>query len=328
MMGIGIGIDYALLMVTRFREWRAAGLDPRGGHRRHPGHRRPGRDGRRQHRGDQHARPVRDGPVVHARRGAGHHPRRPRRDGRQRHAVPRAARLPRPARRPAAAAARPAPRRSRSRWAGTSSPSRGWLRVEPAGRAAPHRRRRRRRGRPAGPGRAVPRRPVRLPRRRQQPRRTTRPGRRTTCWPTAFGAGHERPAAAGRRAARRSGGDAALEQVAGALRSTDRASPPSPPASVNPAGDTAVFTVVPDHRPAGPARPRTWCTRLRDDVLPAATAGTGARRARRRRDGDLDRQHREHRQAASRCSSAAWCCCRCCCCSCRSAASRSRSRPR
>ena len=27
MMGIGIGIDYALLMVTRFREWRAVGLD-------------------------------------------------------------------------------------------------------------------------------------------------------------------------------------------------------------------------------------------------------------------------------------------------------------
>ncbi len=27
MMGIGIGIDYTLLMVTRFREWRAAGLD-------------------------------------------------------------------------------------------------------------------------------------------------------------------------------------------------------------------------------------------------------------------------------------------------------------
>ena len=28
MIGIGVGIDYALLMVTRFREWRAAGLDP------------------------------------------------------------------------------------------------------------------------------------------------------------------------------------------------------------------------------------------------------------------------------------------------------------
>ena len=28
MMGIGIGIDYALLLVTRFREWRGEGLDP------------------------------------------------------------------------------------------------------------------------------------------------------------------------------------------------------------------------------------------------------------------------------------------------------------
>ena len=28
MMGIGIGIDYMLLMVTRFREWRGVGLDP------------------------------------------------------------------------------------------------------------------------------------------------------------------------------------------------------------------------------------------------------------------------------------------------------------
>ena len=28
MLGIAVGIDYALLMVTRFREWRAAGLEP------------------------------------------------------------------------------------------------------------------------------------------------------------------------------------------------------------------------------------------------------------------------------------------------------------
>ncbi|MFF4815190.1 MMPL family transporter [Kitasatospora sp. NPDC001309] len=28
MLGIGVGIDYALLLVTRFREWRAEGLDP------------------------------------------------------------------------------------------------------------------------------------------------------------------------------------------------------------------------------------------------------------------------------------------------------------
>src|SRR5262249_59172498 len=28
MMGIGIGIDYMLLMVTRFKEWREVGLEP------------------------------------------------------------------------------------------------------------------------------------------------------------------------------------------------------------------------------------------------------------------------------------------------------------
>ena len=28
MLGIAVGIDYALLMVTRFREWRAVGLEP------------------------------------------------------------------------------------------------------------------------------------------------------------------------------------------------------------------------------------------------------------------------------------------------------------
>ena len=50
MMGIGIGIDYVLLMVTRFREWRAAGPRPGGRDRRHARHRRPGGAGRRQHR--------------------------------------------------------------------------------------------------------------------------------------------------------------------------------------------------------------------------------------------------------------------------------------
>ena len=28
MIGLGVGIDYAMLMVTRFREWRAEGLEP------------------------------------------------------------------------------------------------------------------------------------------------------------------------------------------------------------------------------------------------------------------------------------------------------------
>ena len=123
MMGIGIGIDYALLMVTRFREWRAVGLDPEAATDRDPGHRRPLGPRRRQHRRHQHARPVRDGPVLHARCRRRHDPGRPGRDGRQRHAVPGAARLPRPAHRPAAAADRPTPRSPTSRSAATSSPA-------------------------------------------------------------------------------------------------------------------------------------------------------------------------------------------------------------
>ena len=54
---------------------------PRGRHGGHPRHRRPLGDGRGHHGGDQHARPVRHGPVVHARRGRGDHPRRAGRDG-------------------------------------------------------------------------------------------------------------------------------------------------------------------------------------------------------------------------------------------------------
>ena len=45
------------------------------------------------------------------------------------------------------------------------------------------------------------------------------------------------------------------------------------PPTVNPAGDTAILTVVPTDRAAGPGAPRTSCTTLRDDVLPDATAG-------------------------------------------------------
>ena len=56
---------------------RVAGRRPRPARRdrRDAGHRRPRRDGRRQHRGHLDAGPVRDGPVVHARRRPRHHPR-------------------------------------------------------------------------------------------------------------------------------------------------------------------------------------------------------------------------------------------------------------
>ncbi len=71
----------------------------------------------------------------------------------------------------------------------------------------------------------------------------------------------------------RSGGEAALEQVSGALRSATGVAAVTP-ASVSPDGTTAVFTVVPT---TGPQDPRTedLIHELRDTVLPSATAGTG-----------------------------------------------------
>ncbi len=71
----------------------------------------------------------------------------------------------------------------------------------------------------------------------------------------------------------RSGGEAALQQVSGALGSTTGVAAVTP-ASVSPDGTTAVFTVVPT---TGPQDPRTedLIHDLRDVVLPSATAGTG-----------------------------------------------------
>ena len=74
MMGIGIGIDYALLMVTRFREWRAAGLDPEAATVATLGTAGRAVRRRRHDRRHQHARAVRDGSDVHPRRGRRHHP--------------------------------------------------------------------------------------------------------------------------------------------------------------------------------------------------------------------------------------------------------------
>ena len=230
MMGIGIGIDYALLMVTRFREWRAAGLDPEAATVA-----TLDTAGRSvmvagTHRGDQHARPVRDGPVVHARRRRRDHPRRARRDGRQHHALPRAAGLPRQARRPVAA---PLGRGHTVVVAegGHVEPSRGWLawsrlvdrhRIAAALVGV---------ARPARAGRSVPRRPVRLPRRRQQPRGDQHPpglrhaGRRLR-------RRHERPAAPRRRAARRDRSDGTLDGRSAPPWPRPLASPPwSPPRS-------------------------------------------------------------------------------------------------
>ena len=182
---------------------RVAGRRPgrRGRHGRHPRHGRTLSHGRRHHGGDQHAGPVRDGPVLHARRGRRHHPRRPGGDGRQHHPLPRSPGLPRAAHRPPAPPSRPPPH-GRGRRRRPRRPVARLAGLEQARRPAPHRRRRPRRRHPAGARRSVPRRPLRLPRRRQQPRGDQHPsglrpaGRRLR-------SRHERPAGPGRRAARR-----------------------------------------------------------------------------------------------------------------------------
>ena len=115
MLGIGVGIDYALLILTRYRAALAAGAPAAireavgtagrsvlvGGH-----------DGR-----DLAARPVRDGPDVPLRRGAGGDHRRARGDGGRDHAAPRAAGVRRAADRAARLPGRAArPGASPARW--------------------------------------------------------------------------------------------------------------------------------------------------------------------------------------------------------------------
>src|ERR671918_2342579 len=65
LIGIGVGIDYSLLVLTRFRARKDPGQGPprrRGGGR---DHRRPQRDHRRRHRGGRRPRPRPDRPAVH-----------------------------------------------------------------------------------------------------------------------------------------------------------------------------------------------------------------------------------------------------------------------
>ena len=67
MIGIGVGIDYALFISTRYREALHEGVDPEAGGRALDRHERPGRALRRRHRRDLAARPVPDRRVVHPR---------------------------------------------------------------------------------------------------------------------------------------------------------------------------------------------------------------------------------------------------------------------
>ena len=321
-LGIALGIDYALLMVTRFREWRAVGTRSRSGDRGDARHRRPGGPRGRRHGHGEHVGAVRGGPVHHERHRRRHHGRDAGRDGRRHHAVPRVAGLPGPADRPAPDTA------------GTASRRPGLRRRPPGAR------------RPAGRGGAgwcggtacsPPWRassccwcwPCRssactsaCPTRATTPR-TRRTGRRTTCWPRGSA-----PAPTGRcswwRTCPRPTATAALQRLQADLGSTAGVAAVSPP-RLNPAGDTALITVVPTTGPQEAATEDLVKT-LRDDVIPAATDGTGTRGTRRRYDRGDDRRQRARSPTGSRCSSAASSSCRCCCCWWRSAASSSRSR--
>ena len=125
MLGIGVGIDYALLIITRYRAALAAGLRAARGGRRVGHHGRALGADRRHDRRDLAARPAADGPPLPLRRRGRDDHRRAGRDGGVGHARARAdgdgrgadrpLRIPgtnrprratRPARRPRAGAAR------------------------------------------------------------------------------------------------------------------------------------------------------------------------------------------------------------------------------
>ena len=96
MIGIGVGIDYALFISTRYREALHEGVRSAPGGRPRDRHERPGRAVRGWHRRDLAARPVRDRRVVHPRPRGRRVARRAVRDGGRGHAAAGRARVRRP----------------------------------------------------------------------------------------------------------------------------------------------------------------------------------------------------------------------------------------
>ena len=76
MIGLGVGIDYALFIVTRYRQGLHEGRDAARGDRGRVQHRRPGRLVCRRHGAHLAAGAVRGGPALHGRPRGRHH-RRP-----------------------------------------------------------------------------------------------------------------------------------------------------------------------------------------------------------------------------------------------------------
>ena len=124
MIGLGVGIDYALFIVTRYREQLHPGTRRAGRHRDRHRHRRPGGAVRRHHRRDLAARHAAHGRGVRQRPGHRRRRRRGRHHGRLAHPAAGAARLRRRAGRghPLAGPHRRRPRRRRP-WSASASTS-------------------------------------------------------------------------------------------------------------------------------------------------------------------------------------------------------------
>ena len=272
MMGIGIGIDYALLMVTRFREWRAAGLDP---------------EAATVATLDTAGRSVmvagttvvismlglfamglsfmRGAAVVTILGVRG-------RDGRQHHALPGPAGLPRQAHRPAAPPARARAHGRRRRGRPRRAVARAWLGWSRLRRPPPGRRR------VVGVvvllALALPFLDVRFGFPDAGNNREETSSRQAyDMMADGFGAGMNGPLLL----------VAEVPQRIGRAAST-RTRPPSretsgvaavAPATLNPAGDTAVLTVIPTDRAAGPGDRGPGHHAARRRHCPSATDGTG-----------------------------------------------------
>ena len=276
MLGIGVGIDYALLIVTRYRAALAAGRDAARGGCRGGRDRRPLGADRRDDRRDLAARAVPDGPPLPLRRGARDDRRGARRDGGVGHARAGAAGDRRARGSTACTSRAPAARRGRRR-----RDARGAL--GPRGPAPAVGRRDRRRRRAAGARVAVRRACGSASPTAATTRRTRRRGRPTTWSRSGFGPGANGPlllvaptagegdrdamAALAERAARRArrrGGRRAGDEPARRRDGAER---------------------DPGARSPQDAATEDLSTHLRDDVLPGAGAAGEPRRRDRRVHG-------------------------------------------
>ena len=180
MIGIGVGIDYALFIVTRYRQGLGDGLDPHAATVRADRHRRARGALRRRHRRDLAARPVHHGRRLRERPRGRHVAHGRGGDARVDHAAARAARVRRAQHRQALGPRHAAPRET----AGRQSMWFRWSRVvqhHPWISAA------RRAARPRGVRDPDALDAARLPRRGSPTRRPTPPAGPTTSSPRASG---------------------------------------------------------------------------------------------------------------------------------------------